>query len=329
MTNKLGISGAGISPLLFALIRETCAAPVLFAMLVCARRARDADDAASTAESDTTSGSAERPSRRALLRLLPGVFIFLDQLCSLTGNMLAGPISASAWQPSQVVFTALISIGAGMERPTTGKAAGVVLTVTGALCLVLLGGSGDDSSASPNRALGQAFLFCNCLASSLEVVTWRMLLRDATSPLAHLAVMAESYMVAAVLMAVACLSVSCSSGAVRFFCPRCNGDPWHLPASALWAVAYSVVVQTLLGYCAQAWALRYAESSTAAVYSTTQPIVAAVVTCVMLGVGFNPGGALDWPGEEMVGALLVIFGLLAVVRSEASGRGEGLLRRTE
>jgi len=196
-----------------------------------------------------------------------------------------------------------------MERLTPRKLFGASLTVAGALCLVLLSADGSSrNERSPQ--LGQVFFAINCLASSLEVVLWRRLLRHATSPLAHFAVMAESYLVAACLMAIACVGVSFSPAVVNFFCPECHGSAWHLPPPALLAIGYSVVVQTIVGYLAQAWALRYAESSLASLYATAQSIMAAALCCLLLALDFNPGGALKWPGREMLGGVLIVAGLL-------------------
>jgi len=307
-----------MSPVLFALIREATASPVLLILLctvksrtrASASRNNSEEKASATSDSD----AVELPSRRCTsvcLRLLPGLFIFLDQLCSLTGTMLADPVSAAAWQPSQVVFTVMLSVLIGMETLTMWKCGSMLLTLSGALCLTILGRMTHHSSDREikNYSLGQVFFFVNCMSSSLEVILWRKLLRHATTELAHLAVMAESYLVAACFMAGTCVSMSFSAKAVDFLCPECNGDPWHVPPSALWSIAYSVAFQTLVAYCAQAWALRYAPASLASFYATAQPIMAALVTCTLLLFGYNPGGVLQWPSYEMFGGGLIVAGL--------------------
>ena len=116
--------------------------------------------------------------------------------------------------------------------------------------------------------------------------------------------MAESYLVASCLMAVALLAASGRRGLVDALCPECQGSAWHLPPSALWAVAYAVVFQTLVGYLAQAWALRHAEASLASLYATAQPIAAALLTCALLLLGLNPGGVLVWPGLEIASEVI-------------------------
>ena len=74
-----------------------------------------------------------------LLQMLPGFFIFMDQLCQLTGLNFAGPTYQSAWQPAQVIFTLLISALFGLERLTPFRGLGALLAIGGVLCLFLLG----------------------------------------------------------------------------------------------------------------------------------------------------------------------------------------------
>eukprot|EP00933_Yihiella_yeosuensis_P017538 TRINITY_DN14621_c0_g1_i1.p1 TRINITY_DN14621_c0_g1~~TRINITY_DN14621_c0_g1_i1.p1 ORF type:complete len:415 (+),score=46.82 TRINITY_DN14621_c0_g1_i1:114-1358(+) len=329
VTNKLGLSGAGVLPLLFAFLRECIAAPVLFALLWYSKR-RDGTRRGNEGllREGNHDSQAYRLTRNSqlLLRFMPGFFIFLDQLCSLTGVMLADPVSAAAWQPSQVVFTMMISIVLGMEAASIGKILGAVFTIGGSLVLVFFDkGEVHVPNQSNTSQLGQLFFFVNCLASSLEVIFWRKLLRGASSPMAHISVMAESYLVAASLMAIACIGTSYSEFATHFFCPKCEGNAWHLPPKALLAVIYSVIFQTIVGYLSQAWALRSAEASLASLYATAQPIFATLVTLFFISMRINPGNVLTLPGwHTLSGGLLIVGGLLS-----AEYVDQLLLRREE
>ena len=177
MVNKLGLSGAGVLPLLFAFIREATAAPVLFAMVCAARRkerrgapmAADADYVeAATGVARPRAAAVGEPEERGpkhglALRLLPGVLIFAGQLCSLTGVALSDPVSAAAWQPSQVVFTMIICACLGMEELTAPKVATAVLTVAGALCLVFLGGHRDGGEGGWGQL--HQVVRCTCMCT--------------------------------------------------------------------------------------------------------------------------------------------------------------------
>lgn len=330
VVNKLALSGAGIYPLLFALLREVTAAPLLVVMLVCARRWQRSHEDESEVCSDPVecgveASSLEPAAPSIALRVLPGVFIFIDQLCSLCGVALSDPFSAAAWQPSQVVFTMVISSLLGLELLTVRKTLAALLTVAGAISLVVLDDNPGPNDGGVSPRVGQLFFFLNCLASSLEVIVWRRLLKHASGPSAHIAVMAESYLVAACLMVCACIATSFSSDAVDFFCPQCQGNAWHFQPEALWAVGYSVIIQTLVGYVAQAWALRVADASLASLYATAQPIMAAALVCLLLISSINPHDALRWPGKEMFGAVLIIAGLF-VYAGHASQSSPSLAR---
>ena len=107
VVGKLGVEK--FNPLVFALIREVAAGALL--LLWALRR----------------DGCVPlRRGRDAWLFLGCGVFIFTNQAAFIVGDKLAGAVLASAWQPTQPVFTLLISIGLAWERCTLGKAAGIL-----------------------------------------------------------------------------------------------------------------------------------------------------------------------------------------------------------
>jgi len=90
VVGKLGV--ARFNPLVFALIREAAAGALL--LLWALRR----------------DGCVPlRRGRDAWLFLGCGVFIFTNQAAFIVGDKLAGAVLASAWQPTQPVFTLLIS----------------------------------------------------------------------------------------------------------------------------------------------------------------------------------------------------------------------------
>eukprot|EP00747_Dinoflagellata_sp_TGD_P023249 gnl/TRDRNA2_/TRDRNA2_129672_c1_seq2.p1 gnl/TRDRNA2_/TRDRNA2_129672_c1~~gnl/TRDRNA2_/TRDRNA2_129672_c1_seq2.p1 ORF type:complete len:323 (+),score=46.37 gnl/TRDRNA2_/TRDRNA2_129672_c1_seq2:67-1035(+) len=260
----------------------------------------------------SAAASPESRSEFKALRLLPGLFVFLDQFCSLTGVKLADPGTASAWQPSQAVFTMVICACCGLERMSIRKVMGTLCTVGGALLLVLLSREEDHGSraALERQQLGQLFFLGNCLASSSGVIVWHQLLEVSSSSLSHLSVTAEGYLVASCLMVTTCLVSSRCPAAVEFFCPECHGNVWHMPEGAVLAVAYSVVFQTITAYALQAWALKYAESSAVSLYASAQPLMGNGLVCLMLVMGLNPGGVFRWPGLELLGAPLIILGLV-------------------
>jgi len=231
----------------------------------------------------------------------------------LQGVKLADSSSLSAWQPSQLVFTTGIAVCLGWEFLTIGKALGIVLTIVGALMLAVLD-SGGSSEHGNHRFIGQLLFLCNCLASSIYVICTKKALRSQLPPIA---VTAWSYMVAAVLMLFANLVVASSDILMAFFCEDCDSNRSHfyVPGSAIWAIVYSVIFQSCVGYMVQTWANQYVDASIVSQYAAVQPIISVSISCIMIAIQVNPHNALSLPGWNMLGAPLVLLGLLIVVRT--------------
>ena len=105
VVGHLGVSK--FNPMVFALIRETSAGVLL--LLYALHR-----------------DGIRAPKRRDIpLFLACGLFIFANQACFIVGDKLAGAVLASAWQPTQPVFTLAISLCLGWESFTLGKAVGI------------------------------------------------------------------------------------------------------------------------------------------------------------------------------------------------------------
>ena len=160
VTNKIGLGG--ISPVLFAFVREVFAGPILLLLAGCLEG----------------SGRCLPPlpsGRDAVPLVLAGCAIFTDQFCSLSGVKLADSSSLSAWQPSQLVFTTAMAICLGWEGISIGKAVGITFTIIGALMLSLLDSGRSKQGGHPQ--IGQILFLCNCLASSLYVICTKKALR--------------------------------------------------------------------------------------------------------------------------------------------------------
>ena len=135
VVGKLGV--ARFNPLVFALIREAAAGALL---LLWALRCDGCVPL--------------RRGRDAWLFLGCGVFIFTNQAAFIVGDKLAGAVLASAWQPTQPVFTLLISIALAWERCTLGKAAGILLSLGSATFMVTYGQDpGGAANPNPNLSL--------------------------------------------------------------------------------------------------------------------------------------------------------------------------------
>merc|ERR1712107_979303 len=171
----------------------------------------------------------------------------------------------------------------GQEKLTARRVIALFLTIGGGLCLAL---PHRESTGVPGlrQCVGSLFFLGNCLCASIEVVLWRRQMRHSTNQFAYLAIMAESYLAAALLMVAASIVVGSSPDFTHFFCPDCDGWPAWPPRQAVWSIFYAVLFQMLIGYCAQAWALRYVDSSWASLYTTLQPVMVYLVNKVLLSL---------------------------------------------
>ena len=119
VVGKLGV--AAFNPMVFALIREAAAGVLLMLWAL------------------YQDGFMRPRTSDAPLFFACGCFIFLNQSAFIVGDKLSDAVLASAWQPTQPVFTLLISIFLGWERATTCKAVGIALSFGGAAFMATYG----------------------------------------------------------------------------------------------------------------------------------------------------------------------------------------------
>ena len=211
---KLGLPS--FNPLLFALIREGTAGPLLMGASLLLTPTRVADVVREWKEF-----------------LWLGLFIYGNQLLFIIGLKLSNPVAGSIWQPSQPVFTSAIAIWLGWEAPSARRIGGIVVAFVGCALMVYLSSSDSSSKSLVNELVGNVFFFFNCLATSLYVIKSKPLLRRFPA----LAVTAWSYMIASLLMLATAVTLNNLRPCLDFLCPDCEGQGWRVPVAALPALA--------------------------------------------------------------------------------------------
>ena len=136
VVGKLGV--ATFNPMMFALIREAVAGVLLMLWAI------------------YQDGWLRPKLADTGIFLACGIFIFTNQACFIVGDKLAGAVIGSAWQPTQPVFTLLISILLRWEKFTIGKGAGILISFGGAAFMVVYGADfgGRCGSALGRRRVG-------------------------------------------------------------------------------------------------------------------------------------------------------------------------------
>jgi len=294
-----------INPVVFALLREACATPLLF----CVARLVD--------------GPITCTPQRTHLLLFAAFALFSNQIAYITGLKLSNPVVGAAWQPSQPIFVLSIAVVFRLEACTLWKLIGVMGAVAG--CLFMTFGGPKDAGRGNYELLGNILFFYNCIFTALFVLSLRFIKDSMPSYLA----MAVLYAMATLLITATAFVVGTSPNLQSFFCPECTGGFWHVPPDMVFPLAYWVLGPSVLSYTALTFGTKYAKNpSLCLAYSTAQPLVAGVLEALLVGLGWNefhPDRALSMPGQlQLLGGCMIIIGLACVAADAQRPEGARL-----
>lgn len=294
VVGKLGVHK--FNPMLFALIRECCAGPILLALAV-------------AFDGRVLPYRGDWP-----LIFVMGLCVVMNQALFIIGDKLAGPIIGSAWQCSQPIMALMISVALGWEKITNGKLSGILLSVVGGGFLVCYG-----QSLQSSEAMGNLLLAINCLATALHVIFSKIALQRYPP----LTITAWAAMVACFIMVVVATSANSHCGFVNFVCPedpneamfRCHSyrnscSPWAVPDTAILPLAYWIGCTSITGHFLITWANRHARAGYILAYAAIQPFTSTVVTVILILCGVH---GLKMPGWNALGIVGILMGLFLLV----------------
>eukprot|EP00933_Yihiella_yeosuensis_P084344 TRINITY_DN9878_c0_g1_i14.p1 TRINITY_DN9878_c0_g1~~TRINITY_DN9878_c0_g1_i14.p1 ORF type:complete len:436 (-),score=64.52 TRINITY_DN9878_c0_g1_i14:330-1637(-) len=301
VVGKLGV--ATFNPMLFALIREGVAGPLLL-----------------TAAVVKEGKSSKIHFKDLALFAICGFCLFTNQAMFIIGDKLAGPVVGSAWQCSQAVFTLLISLTLGWEKPTVLKILGIAVSLAGGTFMVLYG----QNTSSRSSFFGNILFALNCLGTALYVIFSKIALRKFSS----LTTTAWSYACASVMTAILALILNHSCDFIRFVCPvdadhmasyKCDShptscSPWQVPTSALLPLAYWIFGTSMLSYSLMTWANQYAKAGYVLAYTALQPFSSMLLSTTIILVVGPSNTTLKMPGVNALGGLGVVAGLLFILK---------------
>ena len=302
IVGKFGISN--FNPVLFALIRECSAGPILLAIAYITQR-----------------NSFFIKKKDILTFGVAGFCLFSNQLGFITGVKLASAVIGSAWQPSQPLFLASISVLLGWERATVLKIGGILLAFVGAAFMVVTSrtefgvidiGLGDQTLS------GNCLFFFNCLGTALFVIFARKLLESYPSAV----VTGWAYMFACVQMVVAATFINQVPGGLEFVCPPEDDDAadaspsckaWEVPTnlSTILPLAYWILFNSVAAYLLMTWGNQYAPPSAVLGYTALQPLTSSLLTVVIISFGYSD---LDKPGYNLIGGVFILIGLAMLIQ---------------
>ncbi len=230
------------------------------------------------------------PSRADLpmLALLGGLGVFLNQVLFIVGLDHTTASNAAILMPSIPVFAIAIGAALGIEGIGPRRLAGVALTVGG--CLALLDPTRFDLARE--TAVGNLLILLNCLSYAAFLVVQRPILRR---------VPWRTVIAWAFLFGTVGILLTSGRSLTRL-------EPAAVPFSAWLGLAFIVLFPTFLGYALSTWAVRRSTPSLVAIYTTTQPLVAALAAITLLGESVGV--------PELIGFVLISGGVLIAGRSQ-------------
>ncbi|CAK8999862.1 unnamed protein product [Durusdinium trenchii] len=287
------------NPLAFSIWRFLFAAPVLELVL---------------AWHKGWSSAIPQPSR---VLLLCAACLVGANLGMTLGVVLSGQVTATAWQPLQLVFTTFFSLILGLESASFQKMLGVALGMAGACIIVFLDpGMWENYMEMQSSGWGHLALLVNSLSSSSMVVLRRRLIVG--SGLSAMQIMAWTHLLALPLLILLGLA---GNQSVAFRAAACNGceSLTAPPTSSIgWmALAFYTVVPTMLCQSLMTWSAKHAEPTMIAMFSVLQPLASASLSWILRSVAPSLRDTLLPPQWNMLGGLPVMVGVWLVSRASA------------
>ena len=189
--------------------------------------------------------------------------VVINQTMFLAGLSLTSAHVASILITTIPIFTLIVALVLGLERPTATKIAGITLALAGAL--LVRGGQG--MAGLTDGAAGTLLLLGNCLAYG----TYLVVSKPVVTRLSPIRVISRMFAVGAVLILPIAL-------------PSLLREHWQtIPRNAWIGLLLVILGPTVAAYGINAWTLKYAESSLVAAYSYLQPIMTIVLAWAFLG----------------------------------------------
>jgi drug/metabolite transporter (DMT)-like permease len=241
---------------------------------------------------------------RKTLALYGLLGVAANQFLFLAGLTLSKATHATILVTSIPVFSALLAALLGRELLTAKKGLGIMVSLAGALGLVVLAAlsSGKDFGLQGKQVFGNLLVLINSFCYSLYLVLSKDLLGR------YKAITVTFWMFLYGLVEVLLFDLIGALLVPGSFTWVIDGI-LHTTLGAWLRLAYIVCFATVLAYGLNSWALRFAPMSLVAVYIYVQPLVAVVLAYFLLGETLHL--------QEALAAILIIAGVRIVAKENA------------
>eukprot|EP00468_Gymnochlora_sp_CCMP2014_P013143 CAMPEP_0167756120 /NCGR_PEP_ID=MMETSP0110_2-20121227/9205_1 /TAXON_ID=629695 /ORGANISM="Gymnochlora sp., Strain CCMP2014" /LENGTH=247 /DNA_ID=CAMNT_0007642187 /DNA_START=481 /DNA_END=1224 /DNA_ORIENTATION=- len=198
-----------------------------------------------------------------------------------------------------------IAIGLRWEKATPYKILGIFIAFGGALFIVFWGANIKQGS---EELAGNILYFFNCLGTALYIICAKPIFKYYPA----MSITGWSYIVASIMMMVACLVGNNVESIYSFVCDDCPaGSKWRVPNNAIYALIYWILLTSVGSYLLMTWGNRYADASLVLAYTPLQPATSAVLSFILIQAGFT--GKLTEPGINILGVIGIFIGLAFVI----------------
>eukprot|EP01120_Amphizonella_sp_Union-15-10_P015276 TRINITY_DN7829_c0_g1_i1.p1 TRINITY_DN7829_c0_g1~~TRINITY_DN7829_c0_g1_i1.p1 ORF type:complete len:317 (+),score=27.61 TRINITY_DN7829_c0_g1_i1:50-1000(+) len=238
VVGKLGIQY--MDPIIFSLLRESIAGPLLIVMAV------------------LIEGVKPRWQDAGWFFILGATGVWGNQLFFILGLNLSGSVVASIMQPAIPVFTTALALIFRLEKPTVLKIIGIAFATAGAVVMVGFQGISLKSKAT----MGLIFLVANTLSMSIYLILQKPVLKRYPP----VTVTSIAYIVGSCLMGLT---------AIYYYD---NQSKWVVDKRALLPLGYAIIFPTVLTYACLTYANKYTDSSIVAASNTIQPVVSTILS---------------------------------------------------
>ncbi len=218
--------------------------------------------------------------------------VVINQSFFLAGLALSTVQVAAILITTIPVFALAAAIAAKQETASIQHIAGIALAGAGALLVV----GGEGLHGSWRSFAGAVMLILNCLSYALYLVVSK----PHMARLSARRVVARMFAVGAiVLLPIAAWPMS--------------QERWSAISPQAWLALGVVIAGPTVGaYLLQAWALRHADSSSVAVYTYLQPVLASLLGVIFLGEHLR--------GIVIVAAVMIFGGVFLATATPRAGR---------
>lgn len=116
---------------------------------------------------------------------------------------------------------------------------------------------------------------------------------------------------------------------LNYLCSDCKHGAWSVTNNSLYAIAFWIIIPTILAYLLVTWSNKYIDPSVNLAYTALQPISASILSHVLIMADLvkeckhsndadgEKSNCLNSISTSDLGAFAVVFGLFLVVFSDA------------